>query len=218
MPGTPLTRKTPLLPTAGGPRASKQAKEGTVRKPSPRKCRHCNTVLPPGCAALHDDCVGPWYEANRDKLAAKAAKVQRAADRKQREKLKPIGQVEEECRSIVQAIARIRDRHLGCISCDKPATWQGQWHGSHFRSHGGCSSVQFHLWNINRACWICNKIFSGRIDQYEAGLVERYGQERVDWLKAQPKSRKYTMEYLERFKQVMGKRLRRMEKRAKEQE
>lgn len=124
--------------------------------------------------------------------------------------------LEDQCRAIVQKIARIRDRNYGCISCDKPANWNGQWHGSHFRSHGACSALQFHLWNINRACWICNKIFSGRIDQYELGLIARYGQERVDWLNAQPnpviKSTPQYREYLVRFKKVMGKRARRMEK------
>jgi hypothetical protein len=140
-------------------------------------------------------------------------KAEKRADKERKEKLKPIGVIEEECRKIVQKIARLRDRHLGCISCDKPANWDGQWHGSHYRAHGGCSSLQFHLWNINKACWICNKLYSGRVDQQKVGIVQRYGQERLAWLDAQPKSMKVSREYLARFKKVMGKRLRRMEKR-----
>jgi hypothetical protein len=143
-------------------------------------------------------------------------KAEKRADKERKEKLKSIGVIEEECRKIVQKIARIRDRHLGCISCEKPASWDGQWHGSHYRAHGGCSSLQFHLWNINKACWICNKLYSGRVDQQKVGIVQRYGKERLDWLDAQPKSQKNTREYLARFKKVMGKRLRRMEKRIKE--
>jgi hypothetical protein len=152
------------------------------------------------------------------KCAVKFAKSVRARGAKElRERkaaLKPIGQIEEECRRIVQAIARLRDKDRGCISCDRPASWDGQWHGSHYRAHGGCSSLQFHLWNINKACWICNKIYSGRRDGYQPGIVERYGRERLEWLDSQPKSRKFSREYLARFKKVMGKRLRRMEKRS----
>jgi hypothetical protein len=145
---------------------------------------------------------------------AKIVKAKGARElRERKEALKPIGQIEEQCRKIVQAIARLRDRDQGCISCDKPANWDGQWHGSHYRAHGGCSSIQFHLWNINKACWICNKLYSGRVDVQKVGIVQRYGQERLDWLDAQPKSRKFTREYLARFKKVMSKRLRRMEKR-----
>jgi hypothetical protein len=36
----------------------------------------------------------------------------------------------------------------------------------------------------------------------------------LEWLDSQPKSRKFSREYLARFKKVMGKRLRRMEKRS----
>ena len=147
------------------------------------------------------------------KKAEERAAIERKADRAKKEKLKTISAIEEECRRIVQKIACIRDRNDGCISCDLPATWDGQWHGSHFRSHGACSALQFHLWNINKACWICNKLYSGRIDQYEPRLVAKIGQARVDWLKAQNQVVKSERAYLAKFKRVMGKRLRRMEKR-----
>jgi hypothetical protein len=187
------------------------------------RCKFCRVKFTPEEKArglkLHPDCIGPFAEAfasrQARRKAAKARQLEAQGKRELRarkEALKSIGQIEEECRKIVQAIARIRDRDQGCISCEKPASWDGQWHGSHYRAHGGCSSLQFHLWNINKACWICNKLYSGRVDQQKVGIVQRYGQERLDWLDAQPKSKKYSREYLARFKKVMGKRLRRMEK------
>jgi hypothetical protein len=45
------------------------------------------------------------------------------------------------------------------------------------------------------------------------GIVERYGQERLEWLDNQPKSQKFTRDYLERFQAVMGKRRNRLKKR-----
>lgn len=183
------------------------------------RCPHCKGKLEPG-QRIHEYCIAPWAEAQaakkereEAKKARMAAKVDRALTRQRKEALKTISQIEEECRRIVQKIARIRDKDRGCISCDKPANWDGQWHGSHYRSHGACSVLQFHLWNINKACWICNKLYSGRIDQYKVGIVNRYGAERLDWLDSQPTLKRYSRDYLMRFKKVMGKRLRRMEKR-----
>lgn len=190
----------------------------------PSRCKHCKAKFTREERAramlLHPDCIDGFAETQAATLRAKwererikAAKVERAKDRQKKQEQKTIGAIEEECRKIVQAIARLRDRDQGCISCEKPANWDGQWHGSHYRAHGGCSSLQFHLWNINKACWICNKLYSGRVDQQKVEIVARYGQERLDWLDAQPKSMKTNREYLARFKKVMGKRLRRMEKR-----
>lgn len=183
------------------------------------RCPHCKAKLEP-MQRIHAECIEPYADAEEAKAQRKAekqarmqAKVEKAADRKKREQQKTIPQIEEECRRIVQKIARLRDKDDGCISCELPASWDGQWHGSHFRSHGAASAVQFHLWNINKACWICNKLYSGRINQYEPKLVEKIGQDRVDWLKAQNHQVRNTREYLARFKAVMGKRLRRMEKR-----
>ncbi len=186
------------------------------------RCAHCRQHFQPERQSqiVHMECVEAYVEAQAEKrarveakAALMAAKVERAEDRKKREQQKKISHIEEECRRIVQKIARLRDRDDGCISCELPASWDGQWHGSHFRSHGAASAVQFHLWNINKACWICNKLYSGRIDQYEPKLVKKIGQERVDWLKAQNHQVRNTREYLARFKAVMGKKLRRMEKR-----
>jgi hypothetical protein len=183
------------------------------------RCPHCKGKLPDGYR-IHPDCVEGWYatqaakkKAASERAAAKKRKMDRAQDRARRRALEKVSDIEEKCRRIVQKIARLRDRNMGCISCDKPAGWDGQWHGSHYRAHGGCSSLQFHLWNINKACWICNRIFSGRRDGYQVGIVARYGQERLDWLDSQPKSQKFSREYLARFQKVMGKRLRRLEKR-----
>lgn len=184
-----------------------------------RLCKVCGTLFHPR-TSLASVCsppcaikLGKGFSKQRRESTLREAKQ----TRERRAALVSFAKLEYQCRKIVQKIARIRDRDQGCISCDKPASWDGQWHGSHFRTHAACSALQFHLWNINKACWIDNKLYSGRIDQYELGLIERYGQERVDWLKAQPKgTSKHTPEYrayLERFKKVMGKRLRRMEKR-----
>lgn len=202
-----------------------------MMNPAPTRCAFCKVKFTPEerakkmrlhpsdeCIAGHMNKLSAKKEAQRKKEQRARAKVERAMTKKRKEALRTFPQLEEDCRTIVQAIARIRDRDDGCISCDLPASWDGQWHGSHFRAHGSASAVQFHLWNIHKACWICNKLYSGRIDAYRPKLVAKIGQDRVDWLMSQNQTMKHApayRAYLMRFKQVMGKRLRRMkEKRA----
>lgn len=171
---------------------------------------------------IHPECINAYAEAEekraerRDEKERKAKiKVERAVDRKKREKLKPTSKWEAECRAIVQAIARLRDKDDGCISCHMSANYGGVWHGSHFRSHGAASAVQFHLWNIHKACAQCNLFKSGNIAAYRPRLVEKIGQEKVDWLMSQNQIVRHDVDYYKRFKAVMGRKLRRMEKKLK---
>jgi hypothetical protein len=95
-------------------------------------------------------------------VKAKGAKELRA----RKEVLKPVSQWEDECRRIVQKIARLRDRNDGCISCHMGPNYGGQWHGSHYRSVGASSNTQFLLWNIHKACAQCNKFKGGNREFY----------------------------------------------------
>lgn len=177
--------------------------------PKKKACRHCGTEFMP---------ARPLAVVCSPMCAARMVKVQKAQEKAQtkarKEAVKKRSKWEEECRAIVQKIARIRDRNDGCISCHLPASWDGQWHGSHFRSHGAASAVQFNLWNIHKSCSSCNRDKGGNIINYEPRLVAKIGQQRVDWLRSQNQTVKLTVDYYKRFKAVMGKKLKRMEKRA----
>jgi hypothetical protein len=189
----------------------------------PTRCKHCKAKFTAEERSrgfvLHEGCVEGWVKANLPKLEKKRVQLarRRAAEgkraiRARKQALKTPTELEQDCRRIVQKIARIRDRDDGCISCEKGPNWQGQWHGSHFRSVGACSALSLHLWNIHKACSVCNHHKSGNIAEYAPRLVRKIGQERVDWLNSQNQTVRRSREYLERFKKVMGKRLRRMEK------
>lgn len=190
----------------------------------PTRCAHCKAKFSEEERGqrIHAACVDAFVAALKAKKELKAQrerraqiKVEKALDRRKLRELEPIGKLEKRTEAAVNAYVRARDHYkrLGCISCDKPWDWDGQWHASHFRSVGAASSVRYHLWNINRACWICNKLYSGRIDAYGPALVERIGQEKVDWLKAQNAPVRRTREDLERLRAVFARKLRRLEKR-----
>lgn len=174
----------------------------------PKACKSCGSSFMP-LKALQSVCspVCALRKVRADKAQAKHAL------RARKEAIKPRAKWLAECQTIVNKIVRLRDRHLPCCSCDRPATWDGQWHASHFRSVGAASTVRFHLWNIHKGCSICNNHLSGNIAGYRPRLIEKIGQDRVDWLEAQNALAKHDVEYLKRFKAVMGKKLRRLEKR-----
>jgi hypothetical protein len=179
-----------------------------IHAPSTKACKVCSKPFTPARplqAVCSPRCAG--------KLGKLRKAAEKAADRERKEAIKKRSEWEEECRRIVQKIARLRDRDDGCISCHLPATWGGQWHGSHFRSVGACSVLQFHLWNIHKSCSSCNRDKGGNIANYRPRLIEKIGADRVDWLESQNGTFKPPIDYYKKFKRVMGKRLRRLEKR-----
>lgn len=139
-------------------------------------------------------------------------KAERADTKRRKEAAKTRSQWLKEAQAVVNRYVRLRDAKLGCVSCDKPATWGGQWHASHFRSVGAASAVRFNLWNIHKACSICNNWKSGNLSEYEPRLRERIGAEKVDWLRTQNQLADFQIEYLKRLKVVFAKRVKRMEK------
>ncbi|HQZ08288.1 MAG TPA: recombination protein NinG [Burkholderiaceae bacterium] len=175
----------------------------------PKSCRQCSREFMPA-RPLQAVC-SPICAARK----VRADKAQeRVTTKARREAAKPRAKWLAECQAIVNKMVRLRDAGRGCISCDRPASWGGQWHASHLRSVGAASAVRFHLWNIHKGCSICNNHLSGNIAEYLPRVRARIGDEKVDWLYAQNDLVRHDVAYLARFKAVMGKRLKRMEKAA----
>lgn len=144
---------------------------------------------------------------NRDK--AKKARVLHSAEKL---RLKSRREWLKDAQIVVNQYIRLRDSSDGCISCDKPSTWQGQWHASHFRSVGAASAVRFNLWNISKSCSICNNWKSGNLSEYEPRLRAKIGDVKVDWLRSQNQPREYSIEYLQRLIKVFKKKIKRIQK------
>lgn len=206
-------KRTPMKRTAFQSNCARDPSAET--RIEPRKCSQCPREFFPR-SSLHSVCS---QRCAIKKIKADDA-AEKASDNERREKLKSFTELEKECRDIVQEIARIRDRHDGCISCHMTANYGGKWQGSHFRPAGNHAAVQFHLWNIHKSCAQCNLFKGGNIAGYRPRLIAKIGLDRVEWLEAQNQPVKQTpayREYLGRFKRVMGKRRNRLKKLAKEQ-
>lgn len=179
-----------------------------------RKCKVCKTAFEPTqpfqtwCCPDHGFLIAA---GKLDKIKKAAQVKERRADQVTREKLKSKAQWAREAQDAVNKYVRLRDAHLGCVSCDKPASWDGQWHASHFRSIGAASAVRFNLWNIHKSCSICNNWKSGNLSEYEPRLREKIGAEKVDWLRTQNQLSAHSIDYLKRLKIIFKKRAKRLE-------
>jgi hypothetical protein len=147
------------------------------------------------------------------KVPVIARKAGAAKSRADKERMKTRAQWAKEAEAVVNRYVRLRDHDNGCVSCDRPASWGGQWHASHFRSVGAASSIRFHLWNIHKACSICNNWQSGNLSEYEPRLRALIGDAKVDWLRAQNQAVTYSVDYLKRLKSVFARKAKRAERR-----
>ncbi|WP_186263314.1 recombination protein NinG [Burkholderia gladioli] len=181
----------------------------------PKKCRACGVVFEPA-RSMQKVCSPACAIALNDKAKAKKAAQARRAERKdlreRLEKAKTRAQHLKEAQAAVNAYVRIRDANDPCISCDREASWGGQWHASHYRSVGSNPALRFNLFNIHRACSICNAWLSGNLSEYRPRLIEKIGVEKVDFLEGPHSSKKYDIDYLIRLKRIFRERTRRIAK------
>lgn len=192
----------------------------------PTRCKHCKvkfTAEERG-KRLHPECIEPWtaafQEAQKRKAMAKQRaekKVERAADRRKREEQKPRSKWLSECQAIVNKIVRLGAlaRGEGCFTCGAtPAQkFGGTYDAGHFRSVGSAPHLRFWMPQIRLQCIVCNRHKGGMALAFRRALVLERGNEWVEQLEAMQHVAKFDIPYLTRFKAVMGKRLRRMEKR-----
>ena len=193
------------------------------RQLKPRDCRQCGESYSPRTSlqsVCSLNCTIAQSRKKRDRINNKTAKAEiraeKAALRQRKEAIKTRSQWLRELQTLVNRYVRLRDalRGDGCISCDKPATWQGQWHCSHHYSVGSSSAVRFNLWNLHKSCSVCNSHLSGNVGEYTPRLIEKIGQKRYNWLEENHSNIvKYDIDWIKRAIKVARKGIKRLEKR-----
>lgn len=88
---------------------------------------------------------------------------------------------------------RLRDAGLGCVSCDKPSDWGGQWHAGHYKTVGARPDLRFNEDNVHKQCSQCNNFLSGNLAQYRIALISKIKSQRVLMLETDSETpKKYT--------------------------
>ncbi|WJM93359.1 recombination protein NinG [Pseudomonas brenneri] len=188
------------------------------KAPKPKTCKNpaCRGSFVPhrlGQAVCSPKCALATVEVQKAKEKKSLAMAGRRDIKVRKEALKSRADHAKEAQTVINRYVRLRDAHLGCISCNKPASWGGQWHCSHFRSVGAAPHIRYNLWNMNRACSVCNNHLSGNIAGYRPKLIEKIGQNKVDWLESNHSVARHDIPYLKRIKAVFTKKCLRLEAR-----
>ncbi|WP_449103792.1 recombination protein NinG [Pseudomonas veronii] len=173
----------------------------STKQPKPKTCKNpaCRASFVPqrlGQAVCSPKCGLAIKDVNQTKARKALADVGRKELRAAKERVKPKGQYMREAQDAFNSWVRLRDAALGCVSCDKPSTWSGQWHASHFRSVGSSPEHRFNPLNVHRACSVCNNHLSGNILGYQPELIRRIGLEAVETLLGPSEPKRYTIEEL----------------------
>jgi len=169
----------------------------------PRKCKHCRkrTEGP----ALHDECVGAWWEANREKVKAMAerakAKVERAHLKQRKAALLRIPDLIALAQKDFNAYIRERDKDQPCICCGRTKTavdglGSHGWDAGHYRSTGSAPHHRFNENNCHRQLVYCNRHGAGRAVDYRIGLIARIGLAAVEALESDNAIHRWTREEL----------------------
>lgn len=171
----------------------------TAMTKKPGKCPHCRERLPRLGDKIHPDCVAPWYEANREKLRAKAMRAEKRQDRAKREAMKTIPELIAEAQTVFNEFIRLRDRHKGCFVCGRAfpvGQLGGDFDAGHIRSRGAAGHLRFNEDNCHGECKPCNSSTGAKPHQIEAGAILRIGQARYDALKNDNTPHKWTHDEL----------------------
>lgn len=197
----------------------------TFRRTTCPQCRKKFTAEEKAAHRLiHPECIEAYAEAEAAKAERKKAKelralqrIERAADRKKREELKPRAKWLAECQVIVNKIVRLTAlrRGEGCYTCGATPEQKfgGTYDAGHFRSVGSAPHLRFWMPQIKLQCIVCNRHKGGMALAFRRALIREHGNEWVERLEAMNHIAKFDIDYLKRFKTVMGKKLRRLEKR-----
>lgn len=144
----------------------------------------------------------------------KADKVAKKAYREAKDRIKPKSKWLSELQAVFNKYVRLRDIKFGCVSCEKPSDWHGQFHAGHYFSRGHSSSLRFNLWNCHKQCSVCNNHLSGNIGEYTPELIGRIGQERFDYLLEHKSDvASYDIDWIKRAIKITRKAVKRLEKR-----
>jgi hypothetical protein len=138
-------------------------------------------------------CAADWSAKVAAQKSARANREERKSLREALEKAKTRGTHLKELQAAFNAFIRARDANEPCISCDRPATWDGQWHASHYRSVGSTPELRFNEFNVHRSCSICNNFLSGNIGSYRPRLIAKIGLEKVEWIEGDHPPQKLTI-------------------------
>jgi Bacteriophage Lambda NinG protein len=142
------------------------------------RCRNCKDKFEPvrfnAKYCLKDECIKAFVE----EVKAKEWKKTKA---KLKNEIKTNSDWLKEAQKVFNTYIRLRDQGKPCISCGKEPKKKNC---GHYFSQGGHSNVRFDEENCHLQCEHCNTFLSGNLLNYQIGIQQRIGADRLIELQA----------------------------------
>lgn len=184
---------------------SLRVRKCTVCKDKFKQARPMQAVCSPLCAATHGK------KATAKQAVAKA-RAERVATKTALEKFKTKPQWIAAVQKVFNAIVRLEDRDLPCISCDRFVVDDGRpggvWDAGHYLSRGSSGHLRFDRRNVHKQCKGCNRPGGTTRAAFRAGMEKRIGRAALEALEADHEPRHYTIDDLKRMKAEYAAKLR----------
>lgn len=166
----------------------------------PRPCKTCRRIFTPdrfGKVCCSPSCAISYSRRSGPPSQSAASKRVRAAERKeQKAAVMTLSKIKNLAQREVNRYIRERDYLLGCISCNAPQNYDGQWTAGHYRTTKAADHLRFHEDNLAKQCGQCNYHKSGNIGEFRLGLIERIGIARVEAIENNNETKRWEREEL----------------------
>jgi hypothetical protein len=93
----------------------------------------------------------------------------------------PLPKLLKKAQTVFNGFIRERDKNDPCIACGKH---HDQYDAGHYVPVKNGSALRFHEWNNNKEGKSCNGFDSFHLIGYRKRLIEKIGEENVEWLEA----------------------------------
>ena len=160
-------------------------------------------------------------ERERKRAERQAAKIKNAKTAMAKLHAKGLSHSRELTQVAFNKMIRARDYGKGCISCGSREYLYtnndlgGDWDCGHYKTVGAYPELRYEPKNANGQCKDCNgsqSNKSGNVVEQRKGIVDRYGQERLDWLDGPHEARHYTIEELAEMRKEFNRIARELER------
>jgi hypothetical protein len=168
----------------------------------PKPCKACRKLFTPDKqmqSVCNWQCAADHTENLRIKREASEAKRVRKETKQKLDAMKTIPQLIAKAQVAFNAYIRWRDRNETCICCGLPYGTNdlgGDFDCGHFRTRGAAGHLRFNEDNAFGQRKYCNQRRSGNQLAMEAGIIKRIGKARVEAVKNNNDTHKWTREEL----------------------
>ena len=198
---------------------TKEDQLSKVKQPRRKKCKECKKLFTPTRemqSCCFGKCTADYAQKNLKSLISTGTKNRTKESNKKKKDFKDNDKtvLAVKVQKLANKYGRTRDileRGIGCITCPKK---DGKMDGGHFLPTSSFRPIRYLTKQIKQQCVNCNRHNGGRRPEYTEVMIKMYGQEYVSYLESFKQGvAKYTVAYYQKYLKVMGKRLRKLEKR-----